>query len=69
MSSKSMLYMNGLVPRIVNHILSYTCLVNLKIEHQDTGIQIGSNIQSSVYMSFCANSFHFYYSYTWLFVF
>ena len=42
----------GLVPKIVNHVMSYTYLVDLKIERQDTGVQIGNSIQSGVYKSF-----------------
>jgi hypothetical protein len=48
-----MLYMNGLIPRIVNKVMSYTCLPQLKVEHQETGVSLDSQIQSSVYMSFC----------------
>jgi len=49
---RSMKNIRGLVPNIINHIMSYTCLVDLKIERQDTGIKIGCGIHSSVYKSF-----------------
>ena len=45
-------YMYGMVPKIVNHIMSYTCLTQLKVEHQETGASTSTGIMSNVYESF-----------------
>lgn len=50
--SSHMTTVRGLVPKIVNRIMSYTCLTDLKVERQDTGVKIGDGISSSVYKSF-----------------
>ena len=42
----------GLVPRIVNRVMSFTCLVDLKIETQDTKVTVDGSIKSRVYKSF-----------------
>ena len=53
MFGSEMRYMNGLIPKIVNEVMSYTCLTRLRVEHQETGVALDSHIQSNVYMSFC----------------
>eukprot|EP00978_Attheya_sp_CCMP212_P039095 scaffold200228_cov58-Attheya_sp.AAC.1 len=45
-------YMYGIIPTIVNHIMSYTCLTQLKVEHQETGASTSTGIMSNVYESF-----------------
>ena len=40
------------MPRIINLIMSYTCMQHLKIEHQDNGSNLDSVINSSVYRRF-----------------
>ena len=44
--------LQGLVPNIVNHIMSYTCLTKLRLGRQETGVQIGHGIHSIVYKAF-----------------
>ena len=45
-------YMYGIIPKIVNYIMSYTCLTQLKVEHQETGASTSTGIMSNVYQSF-----------------
>ena len=40
------------MPRIINPIMSYTCMQHLKIEHQDNVSKLASGINSSVYRWF-----------------
>ena len=40
------------MPRIINLIMSYTCMQHLKIEHQDNGSNIASGLKNSVYRRF-----------------
>ena len=44
--------MCNIMPRIINLIMSYTCMQHLKIEHQDNGSKLASGINSSVYRQF-----------------
>ena len=49
----SMLNLQGLVPKIVNHIMYLKCLMDLKVETQDTKVCIGRGIKSSVEKHAC----------------
>ena len=46
---KKFYFMCNIMPRIINPIMSYTCMQHLKIEHQDNGSKLASGINSSVY--------------------
>ena len=45
-------YMCNIMSRIINLIMSYTCMQHLKIEHQDNGSNIASGLKNSVYRRF-----------------
>ena len=40
------------MPKIINLIMSYTCMQHLKIEHQDNESNIASGLKNSVYRRF-----------------
>ena len=45
-------YMCNIMPRIINIIMSYTCMQHLKTEHQDNGSKLASGINSILYRRF-----------------
>ena len=47
--NESFLHLQGVVSRITNHIMSYTCMSELMIEHQPVGCTVRYNISSSVF--------------------
>ena len=49
MAPRSCSALHGMMPLIINHIMSYTCMKNLMIVHQSTGTSHGSIVNTSVY--------------------
>ena len=49
---KKLYYMCSIMLRIINLIVSYTCMQHLKIEHQDNVSKLASGINRSVYRWF-----------------
>mmetsp|Transcript_2713 Transcript_2713/g.7222 ORF Transcript_2713/g.7222 Transcript_2713/m.7222 type:complete len:926 (+) Transcript_2713:17548-20325(+) len=45
-------WLRGIIPKIVNIIMSYTCVCDLVIEHQETGAKLRFDIESCVFKRF-----------------